>query len=638
MNKTEVELPAEPRLPAIVEDEGDLYPRADDLGMKTVTLNHSGLSVMSIFTDRGMGSGHLYQANCNHRKLDFTNLTSTQKREGEPDQRALVLSFIDQQPGEKFDTTTPMSFSFCQVRNEREGLKPKPYSHNELLLDYPLEDDHELHGSEVLDTWEGFDTWTEFVSAKTMQRAFHFFNREWMADDGNNVKDLNSQVGLSDFVRFFQLFGDHDFSTPDRFRHFVETFGLLDGTYAYDDKLPLTDNIRQLGELFRSVCDLRLLVFDGQHRWCVACLFLTGNFKINNKIPLRRYGDLHDVFPGHQWKNMQVFNSLSIKIGVPAKNTSSITKALTIMRSFGQDVTTAQTHHFGYTWSTAVMEVSDSMRPNFEHIGKITFDKYWKKARNPVCSLDFNTNLAWDTIKTYFKHKSVSHPLLVGASKKLTHTDVLDAAEKRFMGYDIVCNLPGDNIDGLPGECSFVLQAMKVLCHDIDHFRMLNKTFKAQIYPKRNQRSETQEFVDEFRSMKWLSNHLFFPVAIIAKHLFHKYMVEFYIAEQLRRKPYEEAEVTALEDGIQTLDFRNVMDTEIFPAIAGKKTKYTWGELGFDKTPSINPRIRYAIFSSLLIDALNCLCHNGYDPAFTSGDDQRNDKHNSLLRMYLAKE
>lgn len=97
-------------------------------------------------------------------------------------------------------------------------------------------------------------------------------------------KCTSSKPCLNDIYHFTQLFNDHDLTSVDGFKRFIEAFDLKK-YYAHDNNVCVPRNAHRFGWPIRSVTRIRFSHIEGQHRWWCFSSFIQGFFKVSTLLP-----------------------------------------------------------------------------------------------------------------------------------------------------------------------------------------------------------------------------------------------------------------------------------------------------------------------------------------------------------------
>ena len=190
---------------------------------------------------------------------------------------------------------------------------------------------------------------------------------------------------------FCELFKDCDFSTAVGFEAFLDEF-LLQGIFTYDRNITLTANHRNFGIVLRSLVELRLNVYDGQHRFTLMAFFLTGYFEPLQVIPLQTMTwakfNLGQGRRATEFADLQLWLQLTMNVGEPfnalGPEMFPLTKMPGILTTAGLVITDAQTNPTDLQWSEVVTKFFALHEP--ARITPFGFHNYWMKGKSTVKS------------------------------------------------------------------------------------------------------------------------------------------------------------------------------------------------------------------------------------------------------------
>ena len=286
------------------------------------TMNTSGVSILTLFMERGPITGHSYQPRINFRSLDPMYLNRNHKNKQGGVTGPMRLSHLNgaKEDGSAFDGTSNISLLPYQVfegdiESQGDGLSPL-FTHSRLKVG--LEDGFSNSGyGRMVRRMAGF------VSGEAFTGALEFFGLKWIGSDGEVVSSTPQQdypPSLKELIGFASLFKDYSLQSSKQFKKFLKDFQ-LERIYEYDDKDSLVNNTWYFGQFMRSCIQLRFAVFDGQHRMALMSYFVTGIFDIRNTQFLDRSKSFDDVFNSEdnskkfKWDDAQVWGPLKVNIG-----------------------------------------------------------------------------------------------------------------------------------------------------------------------------------------------------------------------------------------------------------------------------------------------------------------------------------
>jgi len=313
----------------------------------------NGSVILSLFHERGLWSGHGYQPKANHRDVDHNSWNSVHKdtdAKGSGQLRPpLRDTFVKPSAEHKLDLITPISlFAYAlEPENIADGGVDEEDLCNTLCdLNYDTPE-----GETKTSRGHLLNMKSVIVSAVHFKRALRLFGYKCVDDKGKELGD-RARVQVKHLYSFFRLFDGHDISTEEKFRKFLDDFGLLK-LFKYDDTVDWETNVSDLGFLVRSLQPIRVCSYEGQHRWLLLVLFCCGYYKCDNHVPLEKVSFVSS-FPDCDWSSMQTFQRMKFRIGGPKSAQTTVKDALHAMFKFSALVTRAQTLNLNTSFSGTV--------------------------------------------------------------------------------------------------------------------------------------------------------------------------------------------------------------------------------------------------------------------------------------------
>ena len=288
--------------------------RNSDGDEATITFSTNAVALLSMLHERGIYSRHVYQPSVNPRSLDVVRWNKCTKdesgSEAPPMKEALAQPTNDRL---NFSEATPMNLFFYSIRPSEATSGCQLKSHTQLHV--PKKDNP--------NEYETLEAFISNINASTMtmsdlKRLFMIFNHRYMDEDGSDVADTE-QVRVTDLKAFADLVEETDLSTVDGFnRTVIQAFEMQDIFPEMDTSLDLEDVLTDFSDTLRALVVVRACCYEGQHRWTLVTVCITGHYSASNIVPLRRV-DFYDHFkylgvkPGDRDKS-QMFSRQNICI------------------------------------------------------------------------------------------------------------------------------------------------------------------------------------------------------------------------------------------------------------------------------------------------------------------------------------
>ena len=286
-----------------------------------------GVSILSVFVERGPCTHHCYQPICNHRTLNTSLWNASSTRLDGSSRPPLLESLLGQEESNNLSAGnsivyTPMEIyeaeterNDCDVFCTQTSLKGAHYA-----------DNVEWNARSVL------------KNRKARQLRRDTFNRLLMIF-GYQLKcpeEDETSLCLSSIVTFFGQFKFHSLASADGFKLFLSTFK-LEWLYQYDDQLSNEENFQNFGLLMRSLVCFRFVSPDGQHRRVMLDLIMEGYSIPSGSLVQEKKSKAELIMKFHKnsdtkissddsdetiwsiWRKSQVFSDFNVRFVSPKK-------------------------------------------------------------------------------------------------------------------------------------------------------------------------------------------------------------------------------------------------------------------------------------------------------------------------------
>lgn len=615
-------------------------------GINTASFQIKGLAVLSLFHERGLVTGQAYQPAMNHRKLDFTTLSSVTKKDDGTLQDPLLQSLtLPKIPADKFDNIAPICLFFYDLEDDRhqsdvvhnrDSLK----THNSVLIDRDLLEKNVLKARALK---KGFLVSSKLLpgyirgkkakplSMKTFRRVCRIFGYIVVDGTGKELKDAD-KVQLAHLIAFANLFATTDVSTPDGFKKFIGDFH-LDDFFEYVDSKGITGNARSLSEVLRGLAKMRAGAFEGQHRWVALAQVFAGYFEPTNAAPLPRDVVFEEAYPLSSWSDIQLFSKLLVNIGEPKNKETEFLGVLEILHDYGKVVTDASKRQVQTGWPQVMEAMGDTFESAFGTIVPLKYDNYWASDQSWTHLLA-NQRVAWTAIVRYFNHHPAANEMARGSIMGKDRETYFDRMGDRFVNFrSITHKIPPKASPGFAENFAVSMEMLRYACHDRDTFTNLMRVFTLN-KPECRQRFEIMEYASRFRDINWLKKTVMTSSLTISEVYNKRMVVESYVIYQLRHQKLNE-EVLAR---IRTLDFTDIDTNKLFPklpASAVTKRQPLWSNL-MGNSQDVKLKWEHAVSLTLFNDAIETILKRGHNPDFERRKPKNYWRHRSLvLQNYL---
>lgn len=486
------------------------------------------------------------------------------------------------------------------------------------------------------------------LTGAMFKRLIGLFGYRW-AYENQEEKGDDDEPSLEDITSFFAVFKDVDMSTKEGFRRFLSDFQLHE-LYNMDDglfDLTVAEHCNNFGHLLRTLVNVRVGAFEGQHRFYLFVLFLTGHYIPDNKTRLTPQ-DFGTVFPDANYHSMQLWRPLSFKVGVVVGE-PAMQQQLQALKWYGKNVTTAQGRHIPVTFQHIMCNVLQE----YVHLveGRTTpcdFANYWTTDNpTPYENLVF----AWSAFVKTVEHNGYQEKVVGYSNQK--HKDAWEhlklQAQKRFLKPAYFPRRPALSqstyVLGIPDRIALFLHMLRCLCYSTTSCRKLI-AFLGPPHPDAPQAHPEDPMPhDSFTTNKWMKAFIHVPLLSVNLYLKGKVLIEYTIIRALR-KPDAPPEAKALavsgaQEGSESTDYADyaLADFKAIPKSQSSEIKLK--DLNGVKTQPAFQKIEFAHNCATFEDVLDTIAAYGFDPAMTNpdpleeGDDPNKHPANRLMRCYL---
>jgi hypothetical protein len=180
------------------------------------------------------------------------------------------------------------------------------------------------------------------------------------------------------------MFIDCDFSSRDGFQVFLDMFN-LNHIFRMDDGDDIFSVHYKFGLVFRSLVDVRINVYDGQHRLFLMAQFITGHFQESICAPLKRLSWQESIYCKTDVNKSQLFlKDVKFLIGVCRDSAGSsqlcvdMDVVVSALQAAGNIVTNAGNHKIDPSWNEFLLKffrnVPDKSWNDYD------FFNYWDKS------------------------------------------------------------------------------------------------------------------------------------------------------------------------------------------------------------------------------------------------------------------
>jgi len=620
VNNFELELPKRKKLRQFKPHE---FSTNETLDISEGTSYTNNFGLLSLFIERGQYTNFPYQLPMNHRDINLVILHYG--IEGKP---PMLESMVRPRDGaEKFDQSTKISFFFHALKDtsrangsgesdkdglpggliSRDVLDTNDASKKELLrtqcyVKADGENEEKVHGYGYIQDREAI-----FLEFGDFERLLEIFGFEWV--DENGVAVQSEEVTVSVIMSFIELFEGYRFDTVDGFKDFLKDFG-MDDYYRYQEGVDLAKQYRDFGMLLRSITNVRLGTYDGQHRMFLMMLFFTGFFDITDQCPLT-HEPMKKCAHYKDYKTWQLWEKMQFSVGVRAKPTLRMPTVLANLRRRGKELTAAQSYYIPVNAISLIRKLTVTFNGSL-HGGSaltpLTFKNYWKQDSGLEIP-SANLQLTWTILKNEMEQNSqiVINALLPKILKPEAWKKQVETSEIRYLDITKWAAWPpGSQVKDFAKELGYTLLLLKLGASSGNALKALNSFFGMQS-PKHPQNRPLDAIgVARYHSINWIKTYVLDTLwTVDQKYTSNRLRMEQEIVKFVKKFPkWMEKENRSGE-----YQWDNFGDTKVELPESGQKLD---GGL-------LRAKIQYAICLNVFEEIFWCIDYYGLDPKLGDG-------------------
>ena len=538
-------------------DSNALVHSNSDLSIMFV---HTVPGVVSLFSERGLYSNHIYQPDVNHRELKFDHMNGyfidSEGKQREPIMKSALWAETD---AEKFDMATQIGIYLYEVvdtaglSEEEKDTDSVQYgcmrSHGQLRPE-----DASVSCFSYID-----NRTTRPLTVGGLKRCLRVFGLEFQ-DTKSVYSTDDSFVGLHDIVAFFKLFAGHNMNTVPAFMEFLDGFR-MGSLYRYDDSVDLEDNVWRFGHLVRSLVAMRVGIYDGQHRGVAMAQSAVGIYSVTAMVPLKRT-KIEEALPSVHLKtdkvSPQVWRSMLFQVGTPTDKSllESNKTVVGVYSKFGAAVTTAQDLSIKPTFDSFVGFVVKRVATQLQRdIGfkKTGWSSYWSSSASKnvsaksCCTMLKRLEIAWRALLNFVDTDPlVYRPYImsIDAADESSWKEHFTGDGTHCANFSRLAHIPHSQGSAISGTLQeewgatkstrpkltkwggYLLSVLKACAWDVQQLRVLEEMFRSFV-PKHEQfpRQEPLPLIN-FRSISWIASNVVEPLTCLRQHLVRKILIE----------------------------------------------------------------------------------------------------------------
>jgi hypothetical protein len=235
------------------------------------------LGPLTMFGERGRYGGHLYQPKVNHRDVTYASLNEKTKYVydyfGEREQLVdgLMESMASPKKESHFSLGNEMAFMAYELTEKKYG-RGSEVAEVKSVASFGVDG---CSGHAAL-----MNYYARKLSVEGFERTLNVFGFR-----RNEAFGKESEVAAEEVVSFLYEVCSIKMGSKNRLRKYVEKFGLQE--YFEVTHGSIEKQHEMFSKVVRSLVPFRLAAYDGLHRFCASCYFMTGVFDPNNELVLK---------------------------------------------------------------------------------------------------------------------------------------------------------------------------------------------------------------------------------------------------------------------------------------------------------------------------------------------------------------
>ena len=521
--------------------------------IKTVTKSANPF-ILAVLGCRGGVSMAPCSPHLNHRDVDFVSLVQGTEKEGVY-QPPLRDSCIKPQVGDKFDEMTPITpFMYELKRLEKDEWSVT----GDKVIKSSF--DVRLKAGTLMPSYLK-DVEADNISAKAFRRLLEVFGFSWQSEDGTPKTDESDPPTDFEIAGFIALFDGVDLKSKKGFLALLDQFQ-LQNMYEFDERTPekgrakgdwsrLTAEQQEAALVMRNVG--RLTVFlsalvaarvgcsDGNHRFVLETMFLSGCLNPSRVVPLKMGATSSSGMNFLSNLNTnQAFTSQKIRIASVTDKDGKrveIVKQFATFREAGDVLTTAANRGIASSYREFNDKVHRKLLPKVlalkeRHGEAFAHRHYWfpGKKLDEVVPVKDALNAAMNSVVEVIKESPSARAFVSDGKSDKDIEEMLNAIQKNVVDMRKMFFNAGERsrtaIPAIPKNLCHYLHCLRLCCTSPENLVALKTLFD---FPSTDIPQRNAPIKNKFRNMEWIRKHIIDHAHDVTSHYRDKAIVEKYI-------------------------------------------------------------------------------------------------------------
>jgi hypothetical protein len=546
-------------------------------GYDTVLVKMDRFAALTMFAERGLYSGHVYQPEVNHRQMNFTSFYKNTAKPG-GNIPPMIDSMLNPTPHNSFSMGNLMSFYFYEVEAATDENVERLTTPAAICVHKNTRLNGCVRGYRYRP-----------VTRQGWNRTLMLF--------GFQVKESISEsdhVSVHEIGSFLEMLGSYDLRKNSGLKKLIKERRMSWLYTVDDDKGEYPEKLNEFFSYVRALVPLRVAAYDGRHRFSLCCYFATGYFKPRPEITMD-FITFSDAFKGgnkddkNEFAKCAVFRSQSIYVS-QGKSTVKKSNLLSLCKS-GVTTTASQGYLVETTWTTLIPEFVEYLIKKNVDLKLFTYANYWaavadggdknvagrlsekkkKKAASvgdvqhlnvEASAVISNIQKVWKAFTAFLNKASATRlNLVIGTSAVKERCLVLAVAKGKPFTLQLGKGLKLHPTTNVPKELGIFSAIVRLLCDDIRCFVRLRDLISDRkcSFPQSDIGDKEKGY---FTTMDFLGRWLFGTSNMVCDHLETRYLVEKVILYELIKADKHAAvakdlDAVSLDDGVP-LSFENM--------------------------------------------------------------------------------
>lgn len=574
---------------------------------------------LSWMLERGLFSGQIYMAEgCNHRDIDVTQFTSH-----EPSNPcSMVQSMLEAHKDEKLQFDKSGNKIGLYLHSVHDDTKGGAQSTTPLRSGMKLHYNHQSHYAVAK-----FRTMKQ-LSARDFQRLLQIFDQKWEPST-----PLDGPVSHDLIISYLDLFAKHEFDTVDHFKAFLDAFN-MGSIFAITPGDDIYTVHWKFGICIRSLTPVRGAAYDGQHRWTLEALFITGFFRPAITMPLVRSGEKDFPWKDIDQGKLQVWMPQRVNIGIPyhSKKKKGPRTSLNEIRQHlvqcGNLITETNNICIDTTWNEVVTKLYQKC--NVDGMMTLDYNGYWCQQKGTssdegdgTAAFRHNAKALANAFIELLMNVNRFQKLARGAST-LHMSKILSAISEMMEKSGNMVSKDNTQKGDLPVMTGVMLMILRAQCHTQATRDEMLSFFQPSVthHPQRGTYTTTANAM-AFRDPSWLRQYVHSTAITVQTHVEKRYLMEWNLIEWLRRTSSTDALKKQLKDAVgkEKLVIPEFMDVTNLPSpksleIMSREGIAALHYIKGKSSTTLRQRVNYASYHGTVNDMISTVVEYGFDPDF----------------------